>query len=117
MAIVFPIMLGLVFVVVQLAIDYWVHSVALSAARQGAHAGAAYGKTPADGMAVTLSELADLGGDSITNLHVTPDGSDQTQVEITVTGNAIALWPFGPGPAFHVTVIVPVERLTDGANK
>lgn len=117
MAIVFPVMLALLFVVVQLAIDYWVHSVALSAARQGAHAGAAYGKTSDDAVAATRAELAKLGGDSITNLKVTPTGSDKTQVEINVSGNAVALWPFGPGPAFHVTVIVPVERLTDGANK
>ncbi|NUP50633.1 MAG: pilus assembly protein [Catenulispora sp.] len=113
-AIVFPVMLTLVFIGVQLAIDYWVHAVALTAARNGAHAGAAYGKTPADGVTQTQAELAKMAGNSITNLAVTQDGSTATEVHITVTGNAVALWPFGDGPVFHVTVIVPVERFVAG---
>lgn len=113
-AIVFPVMLGLVFVGVQLAIDYWVHAVAISAAREGAHAGAAYGKTPEDGAAVAQAKLQQLAGDGVTNLAVDPQGSTATQVQITVSGNAAGLWPFGPGPAFRVTITVPVERYVSG---
>lgn len=109
-AIVFPVMLTLVFVGVQLAIDYWIHSVALTAARTGAHAGAAFGKTAADGVAEARTEMAKLAGDSVTNLAVTADGSTATEVHLTVSGNAVGLWPFGDGPVFHVTVVVPVER-------
>lgn len=114
MAIVFPVMLALVFVGVQLAVDYWVHSVALTAARTGAHAGAAFGKTAADGVAQTRAEMVRMAGDSVTNLAVTPDGSTPTEVHITVSGNAVGLWPFGDGPVFRVTVVVPVERFVAG---
>lgn len=113
-AIVFPVMLGLVFVGVQLAMDYWVHAVAMSAAREGAHAGAAYGKTAEDGAAVTRAKLQLLAGNGATHIAVDPQGSTATQVQINVSGNAASLWPFGPGPKFHVTIVVPVERYIAG---
>ena len=113
-AIVFPVMLGLVFVGVQLAMDYWVHSVAITAAREGAHAGGAYGKTPEDGAAVARAKLQQLAGSGVTDLAVDAQGSTDTQVQINVSGNAASLWPFGPGPKFQVTIIVPVERFVAG---
>ncbi|MEY9935302.1 Flp pilus assembly protein TadG [Catenulispora sp. GP43] len=113
-AIVFPVMLGLVFVGVQLAMDYWVHAVAVSAAREGAHAGAAYGKTPEDGVAVARTKLQQLAGNGVTDMAVDPQGSNATQVQINISGNAASLWPFGPGPKFQVTVTVPVERFVAG---
>lgn len=115
-AIVFPVMLGLVFVGVQLAMDYWVHAVAISAAREGAHAGAAYGRTPQDGADAARVKLNQLVDNGVTNLAVDSRGSTDTQVQINVSGNAASLWPFGPGPAFHVTVTVPVERFVAGGN-
>ena len=113
-AIVFPVMLGLVFVGVQLAMDYWVHAVAISAAREGAHAGAAYGKTPGDGVAAAWDKLHQLAGNGATHLAVDPQGSTDTRVQINISGNAASLWPFGPGPKFHVTITVPVERYVAG---
>lgn len=109
-AILGPVVLLLVFTLVQSALWYYARGLALAAAQQGATAAAAYGATPATGAAHAREFLA--GQDSLREVQVDAAASTRTQVRVQVTGRALSVLPGVAGILITQDAYAPVERFT-----
>lgn len=105
---IFPLIIGLVFVIIQVGI--WAHarSLALHSAREGATAAATY-QSDQSAEAVTQDALAEAGdgvlrSPTVTSTH-TPDS-----VTVTVRGRALSLVPLVELPTIEQSVTVPTEQ-------
>ncbi|WP_328384196.1 TadE/TadG family type IV pilus assembly protein [Micromonospora zamorensis] len=91
LAIVAPVVLLLAFMVVQAALVYWAHSIALGAATQGVTVERGYRAAPGSG-ATHAREFLAAAGDGLTDQQVTVTRTG-TEVQVTVTGRAVSVLP------------------------
>ena len=85
--IMFPIVVIVINMAMQLAYDYYAKEVAMAAAEQGVQAARVTGN-PADGVAAAKEYLHEHAGALLTNdTNIDTTGSTATQIRITVTGN------------------------------
>ena len=111
-AILGPVLLLLVFAVVQIGLWAYARSLALAAAQEGARAGAAHGAEPADGVARARAFVSEVAGDSLTDVAVGATGSSALSVRIEVRGRALSVLPGLPGIAVSQSAQTPRERFT-----
>lgn len=112
LVVIFPVVLIIIFSVVQGALYYHARNVALSAAQEGARTARAEQGTATAGAQQARSFVSDAGGNNIlTHLKVTPSRS-ATEASITVTGRSLSVLPGLPGLPVSQTATQPVERLT-----
>lgn len=102
----FPILV-LTFMLVQAALVWYAHSVALGAATQGANAARLYGSSPTIGY-LRANAFLNRVGPALTDTNVRPVQSGNS-VTVTVTGKARSIIP---GMTFNVTQSAtgPIER-------
>lgn len=92
MAILWPIVLLLVFGGVQITTYFTARTVALSAAQAGVSAERQYNAVPGSGVARAEEFLANAG-DWLVNARVSEPVGDETEVFITVEGEALSIIP------------------------
>lgn len=92
-----PVLLLLVFTVVQAGLWAYARNLALAAAQEGATAGAAYGARAGDGVGRARAFVARAGGDSLTDVTVGTAGSTTALVRIEVRGRSLSVLPGVPG--------------------
>lgn len=105
-----PVVLLLVFAMVQAFLYFHARSVALSAAEEGARVAAAENSTAGAGIAAATSFVTAAGEDVVLNLTVTGSRS-ATTATVTVTGHAQDLVPFFDLPVVQ-SASFPIERIT-----
>lgn len=111
-AILGPVLLLIVFTLVQTALWYYARSLALAAAQQGATAAAAYGAGPATGAEHARRFLDQNSHDTLRDTSITTTGTTRTQVRVEVTGRALSVLPGIPGLVVTQDAQAPVERFT-----
>jgi Flp pilus assembly protein TadG len=115
LAVVFPLLLLVIFGGIQAALYYHARTVALSAAQEGVRVASAETGTAQAGAARAREFVADAGGPGVlSHLTVSP-ARTATTASITITGRALSVLPGVPAPAVSQTAERPVERFTSGA--
>lgn len=111
LVVLFPALLGLIFIVVQAGLHYYARSVALAAAQEGARAAAVQGATAGTGQAAAQAFVARAGAELLGGSSTTSTRS-ATEVTVTVTGRSISLVPGYPGFPISQQASAPVERVS-----
>lgn len=106
-----PLLLLVIFTIVQVGLWSYARSLALGAAQEGVAAGRAYGASAASGQQRAQDFLAATAGDSLLGAQVTTR-SDATSVRIEVTGRALSVLPGVPGLPVRQHAQGPRERFT-----
>ena len=117
LTVLFPMLLLLIFGVVQGALYFHARNVALAAAEQGVRAGRADGQADPAGTAAREARafLADTGElANLTALNIVPAVSG-TQLRVTITADTISLLPGVPGPQIRQSAAGSLERFTNGS--
>jgi Flp pilus assembly protein TadG len=117
LVVLFPVLLLLIFGVIQGALFFHGRNVALAAAEQGVRAGRVDGHSDPAAVAAAQARqfLADTGElDNLTELVITPT-VDGGQVRVTVTARTVSLLPGLPGPQVSQSAAGSLERFTTGA--
>jgi len=112
----FPVLMLLIFGVVQGALYFHGRNVALAAAEQGVRAGRADGSSDPAAIAAAQARqfLLDTGElDNLTELVISP-AVDGEQVRVTVTARTLSLLPGVPGPQVSQSAAGSLERFTTG---
>ena len=104
-----PILLLVIFTIVQVGLWSYARSLALGAAQEGVAAGRAYGAAPHAGRDRAQAFLADVGGDSLVGGTVA-SAVDATTVRVEVRGRALSVLPGIPGLPVHQPAQGPRER-------
>ena len=115
----FPVVLLILFGVIQGALYFHGRNVALAAAEQGVRAARADGQTNRAGTAAGHARqfLADTGElDNLTGLSITPD-VDADTVRVTVVARTVSLLPGIPGPKISQTASGNIERFTNDGDR
>ena len=115
----FPVVLLILFGVVQGALYFHGRNVAMAAAEQGVRAARADGQTDRTGVATAHARqfLADTGElDNLTGLSITP-AVDTGTVRVTVSARTVSLLPGVPGPAVSQTAAGAIERFTTAGDR
>ena len=113
----FPVLLLLIFGVIQGALFFHGRNVALAAAEQGVRAGRADGQSDPAAVAAAQARqfLADTGElDNLTELAITP-AVDGDRLRVTVTARTVSLLPGLPGPQVRQSAAGSLEVFTTGA--
>ena len=110
LAIVFPVVLMLIFVIVQTALFYHARNVALAAAQEGVRAATAFQGQGRAGVNEADRFLATSGRGALVNASVS-QGRVNRQVTVTVSGTAPAVVP-GFRLDVKQTATGPQERFT-----
>jgi Flp pilus assembly protein TadG len=110
-AILFPIVLLLVFGIIQGALWFHARNMALGAAQEGARASSAEGGTGGEQRAHEFVGSL-TGGTLIRDLRVSETATSET-VTITVIGNAPSLVPGLSGLTVRQSATAPMERFTE----
>ena len=108
----FPVMLLLIFGILQGVFWYHARTVALAAAGSGVAVARTEVGTAAEGRAAASEFLARAGGaDVLSGVNVTAQrtGTDAT---VTVSGSSVSLFPGLPGPPVTQSASGPIERVT-----
>lgn len=92
-AVLFPIVLILIFGIAQTALWYMARSAALAAAQEGVTAGRAYNAKPGDGTAAAHNFLNAQVGDILGGVQVGIPRSPAGTLRITVSGTSLSLIP------------------------
>jgi len=119
LTVLFPVVLLILFGVIQGALYFHGRNVAMAAAEQGVRAARADGQTNRTGTAAGQARqfLADTGElDNLTELSVTPDVDAET-VRVTVSARTVSLLPGMPGPRISQTASGDIERFTNGGDR
>jgi Flp pilus assembly protein TadG len=114
LTVLFPVVLLILFGVIQGALYFHGRNVALAAAEQGVRAARADGQsdragTAADRARQFLAEVGEL--DNLTGLSITPSVGADT-VRVTVSARTVSLLPGVPGPQVSQTASGAIERFT-----
>ncbi|MGP5291671.1 TadE/TadG family type IV pilus assembly protein [Brachybacterium tyrofermentans] len=104
---IFPLILGVIFVIIQAGI--WAHArnIAVYSAREGATAAAAY-QSDQSPEAATQAALDGNSDSVLRSYSVTSTGNDDS-ITVTVRGESLSLIPMVQLPAIEQSVTVPVE--------
>ncbi len=106
-----PVLLLVVFTIIQVGLWSYARSLALGAAQEGVAAGRAHG-SPAGAGQVRAQEFLDAtAGDSLVDSTVTSTATAAT-LRIEVTGRALSVLPGVPGLPVRQRAEGPVERFT-----
>lgn len=111
-AILAPLLLLLVFTIVQVSLWSFARSLAHAAAEEGASAGATYGAVSGSAVARGQHFLLETGGDSLTSVTISLRGSTVATVRVQVQGRALSVLPGIPGLIIEEVAEAPVERFT-----
>ena len=106
-----PILLLVIFTIIQVGLWSYARSLALGAAQEGVAAGRAYGASTTVGQARAEHFLATVAGDSLLGARVTAR-SDPAYMRVEVTGRALSVLPGVPGLPVRQHAQGPRERLT-----
>lgn len=106
-----PILLLVIFAIIQVGLWSYARSLALGAAQEGVAVGRAYGASAAAGQTRAREFLARTAGDSLLGARVTAH-SDTTSMRIEVTGRALSVLPGVPGLPVRQHAQGPRERFT-----
>lgn len=109
-AILAPVLLLVVFTVVQVALWSYARSVALGAAQEGVAAARLVGSSAAAGRREATDFLA-RAGDSVLGAQVAVTATS-TEVVVRVRGHALSVLPGVPGLPVEQSARGPVERFT-----
>ena len=115
----FPVVLLLLFGVIQGALYFHGRNVAMAAAEQGVRAARADGQTDRAGAAIGEARqfLAYTGElDNLSALSITPE-VDAGTVRVTVSARTVSLLPGVPGPQLSQTAAGDIERFTNGTDR
>jgi Flp pilus assembly protein TadG len=118
LTVLFPVVLLILFGVIQGALYFHGRNVALAAAEQGVRAARADGQTNRAGTAADQARqfLAEVGElDNLTGLAITPSVGADT-VRVTVSARTVSLLPGVPGPLVSQTASGPIERFSNGGD-
>jgi Flp pilus assembly protein TadG len=110
-AVLAPVLLLVVFTIVQVGLWSFARSLALGAAQEGVAAGRAFGASADTGRARAEQFLAATAGDSLVDASVTARASRAT-LRIEVTGRALSVLPGVPGLPVRQGAEGPLERVT-----
>jgi Flp pilus assembly protein TadG len=114
LVVLFPVLLLIIFGVIQGALYYHGRNVALAAAEQGVRAGRTDGAGDPAAVAAQQARqfLADTGElDNLTGLVITPTVVGD-RVRVTVTARTVSLLPGLPGPRVSQSASGSLERFT-----
>ena len=111
-AVLAPVLLLLVFGVVQAGLWFFARSLATTAAQEGVAAARAYGGSPSVGVTRATTFLTRSAGGSLTSPTVTSRGSTALAVRIVVTGRSLSVLPGVAGIPVTAAAEGPVERFT-----
>jgi Flp pilus assembly protein TadG len=103
-----PTVLMMLFLCIQVALFSYARSVALTAAQEGANAQRAYGAQAGDGKA-RATEVLNRQGDTLSGWKVTVT-TNGNQIQVTVTGRSLSLFPGFSGYHISQSAGGPVER-------
>ncbi|MFB7512890.1 TadE/TadG family type IV pilus assembly protein [Streptomyces sp. NPDC056144] len=92
-AIIFPVIILILFGAIQGFTIAWAHNAVATAAREGVSAGRMYGAGPGDGASKARKAAADLGGNLVSGIQVSTAGTSRTRMSIRVRGQAVSLVP------------------------
>jgi Flp pilus assembly protein TadG len=108
----FPVLLLLIFSLVQASLYFYARSLALAAAQEGVRGARAQSADLPDGAARARSFLADAAGDSLRRTTVDTDRSTPTRIRVRVTGRSLSVLPGMPGLPVAQEASGPKERFT-----
>jgi Flp pilus assembly protein TadG len=114
LTVLFPVLLLLIFGVIQGALLFHGRNVALAAAEQGVRAARLDGQPNPAGTAQQQARqfLVDTGElDNLSELSIVPTVND-AQVRVTVSARTVSLLPGLPGPRVSQTAAGSLERFT-----
>lgn len=114
LVVVFPAVLLVLFVGIQVALYFHARNVALAAAQEGLRAARAENGTAALGGQRAEDFLRSAGGSSVLTGVNVDEVRSATDASITVSGDALVVIPFVPMPRVSQTAAGPVERFTTG---
>jgi Flp pilus assembly protein TadG len=106
-----PILLLIVFTIIQVGLWSYARSLALGAAQEGLAAGRAHGASAQTGRVRAQQFLDAAAGDSLVGSTVTVR-VDATEVRVDVTGRALSVLPGVPGLPVRQHATGPRERFT-----
>lgn len=106
-----PILLLVVFTIVQVGLWSYARSLALGAAQEGVSAGRAYGASVQAGQDRAREFLDATAGDSLVDGTVTAT-ADAATLRVEVTGRALSVLPGVPGLPVRQRAEGPLERFT-----
>lgn len=113
LAVIFPVVLLMIFAVIQAALYFHARNVALAAAQEGVRVARAENSSAGEGSGISRNFVRDAGGnDVLTGLGISARRGT-TQAEVTVTGRSLSVIPGIPGFSVSQTAEGPVERFTD----
>ena len=119
LTVLFPVVLLLLFGVIQGALYFHGRNVALAAAEQGVRAARADGQPDRAGTASDQARqfLHDTGElDNLTELRIIPQ-VDTRMVRVTVTARTLSLVPGVPGPRISQTAAGVIERFSHAGER
>lgn len=105
---IFPLVLGLVFLIIQVGIWAYARNLAVHSAREGATAAASYESRQSPEV-ITQSALAD-SADGILQSYTVTSSSSADAVTVTVRGRPLSLIPLVELPPIEQSVTVPLEQ-------
>ena len=112
LVIIFPVLLLIIFTVVQASLFFYARSLALAAAQEGVRAARAENAHLPDGVTRARAFLTTTAGDSLLTPTVSSTGSSATQIRIRVTGRSLSVLPGVPGLTVSQEATGPKERFT-----
>lgn len=106
-----PVLLLVVFTIIQVGLWSYARSLALGAAQEGVAAGRAYGAAAEAGRSRAQAFLDETAGDSLVGSSVTSSATAVT-LRVEVTGRALSVLPGVPGLPVRQRAEGPLERFT-----
>lgn len=110
-AILIPVLLLIIFGIIQTALFYNARNVASTAAQAAVRYAAPQNATAGQGQSAALQLIHDGAGKSLVATSVKVSRGQDT-VNVTVTGRVASLIPFVSFPPIHAQAQGPVERVT-----
>lgn len=112
LAIVFPMVMVLVFGMVQTGIFFHARNIALAAAQEGARAASVENGSAGAGETAAAQFATRVGGGMITNVNVNATAARGTSATVVVTCSTFSLVPGVDSFQVRQSASLPVERIT-----
>ncbi|MGV1006701.1 MAG: TadE family protein [Candidatus Nanopelagicales bacterium] len=111
LAVLFPVMLAMIFLIVQGGVLFHTRNVTQLAAQEGLRLATALNGTAGQGQARAAQALASTAGNWLCDPSVTATRT-ATTASVVITGRSLSLVPGVPGVPIRSTASGPVERTT-----
>ena len=112
LVVLFPVLLAVIFGLVQGALWFHARNVAAAAAQEGVRVARVETGTVEAGRARAAGFLSDAGGTDVLTDPTIEVTADAQRVRVVVSGRSISVLPGVPGPAVKQSAAGPVERFT-----